>query len=631
MSRELYRGRSKKVQKLGRDGLVEQDRATGQERRVSQRAADVSFGPERREPERAVPPSQQREHQRRQYQQEVRQAENPAAVSGWEPGPDGYALDRYAGGGYSVDGSSAATSDTSASGFDSTVPDAYAPDGTSPEMMDAAPSMRGAADMPMMDAPSAVDSGPILVRLRGKRPDSGKKPDSERNPNRQGKSGQFRQGPWDRKAADVESENRSRLQFDGQSRLSPHDSPARSEGDSVSPSLRGAADKPLTGHLVDHHADRSTVRDTPPKFRQEPGGRLQFGGEQEAKPESRQDAKRQQVRQFAGDAVKDAVKPDRLNFETARTSTSGTSGAVPEGPRLRFVPEGEPFSDTPEDEEQETETDAVEAALDAAIPLRNAANALRPPAKGKERSGNRLRFKKDRDNEQEDRSKGRDSEQESRVPGDRRQESGETAKRRQGERFRTESSGTEGKTRPSEESAPDWMPEAVDEGPETAADFTPEDPFGAALETEESLECGDAGGRLRFGREKPPDRTSTPKRRTDRRKSEPRQRADRRQTAETRQRMRFSSDTDTAAAEKRPRFGRKPKATAEKGDWTPVDYRPAEDGNAWEQSDVNAVPLYAEIDGAVRPGGNHSQSHGHGGPFPARPCHAPEQRTADSA
>ncbi len=47
MSREQFRARSKRVQKLGRDGLVEQDRATGEERRVSQRTADISFGPER--------------------------------------------------------------------------------------------------------------------------------------------------------------------------------------------------------------------------------------------------------------------------------------------------------------------------------------------------------------------------------------------------------------------------------------------------------------------------------------------------------------------------------------------------------------------------------------------------------
>ena len=47
MSRDRYRARSKRVQKLGRDGLVEQDKVTGEERRVSQRTADVSYGPER--------------------------------------------------------------------------------------------------------------------------------------------------------------------------------------------------------------------------------------------------------------------------------------------------------------------------------------------------------------------------------------------------------------------------------------------------------------------------------------------------------------------------------------------------------------------------------------------------------
>jgi len=43
-----FRARDKKVQKLGRDGLVEQNKATGEERRVSQRTADISFGPERK-------------------------------------------------------------------------------------------------------------------------------------------------------------------------------------------------------------------------------------------------------------------------------------------------------------------------------------------------------------------------------------------------------------------------------------------------------------------------------------------------------------------------------------------------------------------------------------------------------
>ena len=47
MSRKRFRARAKTVQKLGRDGLVERNLATGEERRVSQRMADISFGPER--------------------------------------------------------------------------------------------------------------------------------------------------------------------------------------------------------------------------------------------------------------------------------------------------------------------------------------------------------------------------------------------------------------------------------------------------------------------------------------------------------------------------------------------------------------------------------------------------------
>ena len=47
MSRNMYRGREKKVQKMERDGLVEQNRVTGEEQRISQRLADVSFDHER--------------------------------------------------------------------------------------------------------------------------------------------------------------------------------------------------------------------------------------------------------------------------------------------------------------------------------------------------------------------------------------------------------------------------------------------------------------------------------------------------------------------------------------------------------------------------------------------------------
>ncbi len=66
MSRKQYRARNKKIQKLGRDGLVELDKATGQENRISQRTADVSFGPDR-SPRRAVrrPPAQKKQRRRR--------------------------------------------------------------------------------------------------------------------------------------------------------------------------------------------------------------------------------------------------------------------------------------------------------------------------------------------------------------------------------------------------------------------------------------------------------------------------------------------------------------------------------------------------------------------------------------
>ena len=47
MSGKRFRARAKSLQKLGRDGLVEKNMTTGEEKRVSQRTADISFGPDR--------------------------------------------------------------------------------------------------------------------------------------------------------------------------------------------------------------------------------------------------------------------------------------------------------------------------------------------------------------------------------------------------------------------------------------------------------------------------------------------------------------------------------------------------------------------------------------------------------
>ncbi len=47
MRGKRFQSKAKTVQKLGRDGLVEQNMATGEKKRVSQRTADLSFGPAR--------------------------------------------------------------------------------------------------------------------------------------------------------------------------------------------------------------------------------------------------------------------------------------------------------------------------------------------------------------------------------------------------------------------------------------------------------------------------------------------------------------------------------------------------------------------------------------------------------
>ena len=47
MSGKRFQARAKTVQKLGRDGLMEKNMATGEEKSASQRTADISFGPDR--------------------------------------------------------------------------------------------------------------------------------------------------------------------------------------------------------------------------------------------------------------------------------------------------------------------------------------------------------------------------------------------------------------------------------------------------------------------------------------------------------------------------------------------------------------------------------------------------------
>ena len=120
MSGKRFQARAKTVQKLGRDGLVEQNMATGEEKRVSQRAVDISFGPARPQEQAAghraslrsggdpAPPGKKRRKQPRPMQQTAEEAAHASTPAPEAPPP---------------------------------VPDA--------------PSMRMAADAPMMAAPAA--------------------------------------------------------------------------------------------------------------------------------------------------------------------------------------------------------------------------------------------------------------------------------------------------------------------------------------------------------------------------------------------------------------------------------------------------------------------------------------------
>ena len=73
MSRERYQARSKVVQKLGRDGLVEQNRATGQEQRVSKRDADIYFGPERQQVQKTDADAHRHLAQKKKLERTMRQ------------------------------------------------------------------------------------------------------------------------------------------------------------------------------------------------------------------------------------------------------------------------------------------------------------------------------------------------------------------------------------------------------------------------------------------------------------------------------------------------------------------------------------------------------------------------------
>ena len=241
MSRERFQAREKKVQKMGRDGLVEHNRATGEEKRVSQRTADAAF-------DRARPT--EREDIRRPA---VRGADTGKKRKQPRPAPE-----------------------TRAEQTEVLLTPEYLADATAEPPPDAPATMRGAVDMPLLDAPAAEEPTPAPVRKHPqKRGKTSKKkqstkftehaarPDSEEKTAMRGVEG----APAPKRRT---SEGGSRLQFDKEepadttadrtaikkrqaSKLTEHAAKPDSRETS---SMRGADDAPVTKRHISEGGSR---------------------------------------------------------------------------------------------------------------------------------------------------------------------------------------------------------------------------------------------------------------------------------------------------------------------------------------------------------------------------------------
>ena len=318
MSRERFQAREKKVQKMGRDGLVEHNRATGEEKRVSQRTADAAF-------DRARPT--EREDIRRPA---VRGADTGKKRKQPRPAPE-----------------------TRAEQTEVLLTPEYLADATAEPPPDAPATMRGAVDMPLLDAPAAEEPTPAPVRKHPqKRGKTSKKkqstkftehaarPDSEEKTAMRGVEG----APAPKRRT---SEGGSRLQFD-------KEEPADTTAD------RTAIKKRQASKLTEHAAkpdsrETSSMRgadDAPVTKRHisEGGSRLRFDKEEPADTTADRTAiKKRQTAKLAEHAAKPKAK--------AKSEDKLKSGGNPKagGTRLKF-----------EDTAKDSET-AGDAAPDAPI------------------------------------------------------------------------------------------------------------------------------------------------------------------------------------------------------------------------------------------------------------------------
>lgn len=313
MSRERFQAREKKVQKMGRDGLVEHNRATGEEKRVSQRTADAAF-------DRARPT--EREDIRRPA---VRGADTGKKRKQPRPAPE-----------------------TRAEQTEVLLTPEYLADATAEPPPDAPATMRGAVDMPLLDAPAAEEPTPAPVRKHPqKRGKTSKKkqstkftehaarPDSEEKTAMRGVEG----APAPKRRT---SEGGSRLQF------------GREEPEEPTTADRDMLKKRQAAKSAQHAArpdsrETSAMRgaDNIPATKRrisESGSRLQFSKEEEPDDPTadRTAIKKRQAAKLAEHAAKPEDKTasegrpkpqgTRLKFEDTAKDSETASDAAPDAP-----------------------------------------------------------------------------------------------------------------------------------------------------------------------------------------------------------------------------------------------------------------------------------------------------------
>ena len=321
MSGKRFQSRAKTVQKLGRDGLVEQNMATGEEKRVSQRTADISFGPARPQEQAAGHRAAQRSggdsvsssKKRRKQPRPIQQTAEEAVYSAQEP---------------------------------ASVPEAPVSEVS---------SMRMAADAPMMAAPIASEDPPPPPRRRRKRknrkkskqrqaakltPDAARSLDGQPAPMRSAGDAPMQNrppGPTPSKRPPCPVEGGGRLQFkDAEGEQPPSDGKIPVDG-------RAKMKKQQARRFAPYAAQPAVPGEQrPSRLMDDGGGRLRFEGAAEDAPdpdaEQSAEAKRVMKQRQVMDHAANAAQPEQSEGG-GDTRQRDSPQPEPKAPELSAVPD----------------------------------------------------------------------------------------------------------------------------------------------------------------------------------------------------------------------------------------------------------------------------------------------------